>query len=175
MDSSWPTFSFPRFHLSPLPPFLTFTFPHPCRTTMSSSTVPLLQRQLDTTLQLLISLSSMMTAEDIILLRVRLTEADILMGHILIERDNGMSIHTIVFHLLDFPCQMGPSVVRLSIHHQRRLPKTPAPPAETLGIARLLTKPPRVAVPLALVVPPTGEWFAIPLLAALPVPEAHPT
>ena len=55
---------------------------------MPTQTVPLIRRQLEATLQLLLSLSPMMTADDIILVRVRLTEAEILMGHVLAERDN---------------------------------------------------------------------------------------
>jgi len=50
--------------------------------------IPLIQRQLETTLQLLISLSSTMTTDDILMVRIRLTEADIIMGSILVERDN---------------------------------------------------------------------------------------
>lgn len=50
--------------------------------------VPLLQRQLETTLQLLISASSAMTPDDIIFIRIRLNEANLLLREILIERDN---------------------------------------------------------------------------------------
>jgi len=55
---------------------------------MNLPPVPLIQRQLETTLQLLISLSSAMTTDDILMVRIRLTEADIIMGSILVERDN---------------------------------------------------------------------------------------
>jgi len=55
---------------------------------MSLHTVTLLQRQLDTTLQLLISFSSTMTTDDIVLARIRLAEADVVIGHVLAERDN---------------------------------------------------------------------------------------
>ena len=55
---------------------------------MPAQTVPLIRRQLEATLQLLLSLSPMMTADDIILVRVCLTKAKILMGHVLAERDN---------------------------------------------------------------------------------------
>lgn len=50
--------------------------------------IRLVQQQLDTTLQLLVSLSPLMTINDIILVRIRLTEASILMGSILVEREN---------------------------------------------------------------------------------------
>lgn len=50
--------------------------------------VPLLQRQLETTLQLLISASSTMTINDIMLIRIRLTEANLIMGNIIVERGN---------------------------------------------------------------------------------------
>jgi hypothetical protein len=53
--------------------------------------IPLLQRQLDTTLQLVISLATMMTTDDIMLVRIRLTEANILLDSIMAERDNNAS------------------------------------------------------------------------------------
>jgi len=57
---------------------------------MTSVPISLLRSQLDTTLQLVISLSSAMTADEIIMIRVRLTEASIIMGQSLIalERNN---------------------------------------------------------------------------------------
>ena len=63
---------------------------------MSLPTVPLLHRQLKTTLQLLISLSSMMSTNDIILVSVRLTEANIIMGQMLAERDNTATNGTLI-------------------------------------------------------------------------------
>ena len=60
---------------------------------MALATIPLLQRQLDTTLQLVISLSSTMTTDEIMMVKIRLTEADIIMGRILADRDtNGRLI-----------------------------------------------------------------------------------
>lgn len=53
-----------------------------------STLVLLLQRQLETTLQLLISASPAMTTADIIVARIRLDEANLLMRDILVERDN---------------------------------------------------------------------------------------
>lgn len=63
---------------------------------MSLPTVPLLHRQLETTLQLLILLSSMMSTNDIILVSVRLTEANIIMGQTLAERDNTATNGTLI-------------------------------------------------------------------------------
>lgn len=60
---------------------------------MELPTIPLLQRQLDTTLQLVISLSSTMTTNEIMMVKMRLTEANIIMGRILVDRDtNGRLI-----------------------------------------------------------------------------------
>ena len=63
---------------------------------MSLPTVPLLHRQLKTTLQLLILLLSMMSTNDIILVSVCLTEANIIMGQTLAERDNTATNGTLI-------------------------------------------------------------------------------
>lgn len=47
---------------------------------MALPTILILQRQLDATLQLVISLAPTMTTEQILMIRLRLTEANILMG-----------------------------------------------------------------------------------------------
>ena len=66
-------------------PFLLFPAPvHSySSTTMALPLVPLLQRQLDTTLWLLISASQGMTMDKIMLVRIRLTEAALIMGDII--------------------------------------------------------------------------------------------
>ena len=46
----------------------------------------LLQQQLDTALQLILSFSSMMTTDEILMVKVRLAEADILLTRVLVER-----------------------------------------------------------------------------------------
>jgi hypothetical protein len=61
---------------------------------MDSSPIPILHQQLNATLQLLVSLSSIMTTDDITLARIRLTEANILLGNVLSERSNGNLIST---------------------------------------------------------------------------------
>lgn len=62
--------------------------------------IPILQRQVDTTLQLVISLSSMMTTDEVMMVRIRLTEANIILGSMLAERNgatpNGKSIPTLL-------------------------------------------------------------------------------
>jgi len=50
--------------------------------------VPLLQRQLETTLQLLISASSAMTTDEIMMVRIRLTEANLVLGDTVLRRNN---------------------------------------------------------------------------------------
>lgn len=54
---------------------------------MSLPTVPLLQRQLETALQLIISLSPTMTTDEIMMIRIRLTEANIFLGNVLVEQN----------------------------------------------------------------------------------------
>ena len=77
--------SISRFRSSPPPP------PLASNTTMDLPPIPLLQRQLETTLQLLLSLSSMMTDDDVMLVKIRLTEANLLMTSVLTERSNSTS------------------------------------------------------------------------------------
>ena len=61
---------------------------------MALAPVPLLQRQLDTTLQLVILLSSNMAADQIHLVRVHLTEASVVLGQILADRErNGVIVN----------------------------------------------------------------------------------
>ena len=66
---------------------------------MPSSPIPFLQRNLDTTLQLVIALSAAMTAEELVSFRVRLTEASIILGTVLATQEgvvpNGKSIPTL--------------------------------------------------------------------------------
>ena len=65
---------------------------------MDQPPIPIVHRQLEATLQLLLSLSPIMTNNDLILIRIRLTEANILLGRILSQRSNsagdGNSIST---------------------------------------------------------------------------------
>ena len=83
-----PLFRHLRFSFFPsprLPPF---------NTRMALAPLPLLQRQLDTTLQLFILLSSNMTADQIHMVRVHLTEGSVILGYILAERErNGVVIN----------------------------------------------------------------------------------
>lgn len=68
--------------------------------------IPLLQRQLETTLQLMISASPSMTIDEIMLVRIRLTEATLVMGDIAAERSNnatnGKSLPTLRLILTQF-------------------------------------------------------------------------
>ena len=65
---------------------------------MASVPIPLVHRHLETTLQLVISLSSTMTADELIMARLHLTEASIILGQVLVELEhdntdvNGKSI-----------------------------------------------------------------------------------
>jgi len=58
---------------------------------MALPLIPLLQRQLETTLQILISVSSEMTNDDIMLFRIRLHEAALIMGDVVVERGNSVA------------------------------------------------------------------------------------
>ena len=58
---------------------------------MTSVPVSVLQRQLESTLQLVIVLPPSMTINDILMARVRLTKANIIMGRILVERENSLA------------------------------------------------------------------------------------
>jgi len=73
---------------------------------MALPLIPLLQRQLETTLRLLISASSEMTNNDIMSLRIRLYEAALVLGDTVRERSNsatnGDSIPTLLSALLSF-------------------------------------------------------------------------
>jgi len=77
----------------------TPTHPHFSSTAMDSPLVPLLQRQLETTLQLLLSASSAMTTDEIMMVRIRLTEANLVLGDAVLRRNNdatnGNSISTL--------------------------------------------------------------------------------
>ena len=75
--------------LCPRSLLLLLPAPAPSRssnTAMDLPVVPLLQQQLDTALQLIISLSSMMTTDEILMIKVRLAEADVLLARMLIEQ-----------------------------------------------------------------------------------------
>lgn len=62
---------------------------HPfSNTTMSLPLIPLLQRQLETTLQLLISALPAMSTDDVMLVRIRLNEADIVIGNAVVDRSD---------------------------------------------------------------------------------------
>ena len=100
-----------RLELRPQSPFFLFPAPvHSCssRTTMDHdlSLIPLLQRQLETTLQVLISASSAMTVDEIMLVQIRLTEANLVMRDIVVDRGNnitnGNSLPTICSMLTHF-------------------------------------------------------------------------
>ena len=54
---------------------------------MTSVPASVIHRHLETTLQLLVSLSSTMAIDDILMARIRLTEANIVLGHMVIERE----------------------------------------------------------------------------------------
>lgn len=56
---------------------------------MTDPTISLLQRQLETTLQLIILVSSNMTEEEILIARVCLAEASIILGQILVRQNEG--------------------------------------------------------------------------------------
>ena len=58
---------------------------------MSLPLVPLLQRQLETTLRLLISVSQGMTTDEIMAVRIRLTEAAIVMGDIVANQSGSVA------------------------------------------------------------------------------------
>jgi len=66
----------------------TPTHPHFSSIAMDLPLVPLLQRQLETTLQLLISASSAMTTDEIMMVRIRLTEANLVLGDTVLRRNN---------------------------------------------------------------------------------------
>ena len=61
---------------------------------MSSTTVLLLQRQLNIINNSEMRSCKVMTTKEIILTRIHPDEANIIMGHLLIEWNNGMSIQT---------------------------------------------------------------------------------
>ena len=75
-------------------PFQRFTFASPAfvvscpGSAMTLPLVPLLQRQLETTLRLLISVSGEMTPDEIMAVRIRLTEATLVMGEIVVNSSN---------------------------------------------------------------------------------------
>ena len=56
-------------------------------TVMDPATSRILQLQLETTLRLLVSLSPLMSPNDIMTVRIRLAESDIILGRLLAERD----------------------------------------------------------------------------------------
>ena len=58
---------------------------------MSLPLVPLLQRQLETTLRLLISVSQGMTTNEIMVVRIWLTEAAIIMGDIAANQSSSVA------------------------------------------------------------------------------------
>ena len=71
-------------------PFLLFPAPVYSYSSpaMTSPLVPLLQRQFDTTLRLLISASHGMTTDEIMLVRIRLAEASLVLGDIIVGRSD---------------------------------------------------------------------------------------
>ena len=71
-------------YLSPSPPTPAFH----STTMMALPTILILQRQLDATLQLVISLAPTMMTEQILMIRLRLTEANILMGTSVSQENN---------------------------------------------------------------------------------------
>lgn len=58
--------------------------------------IPLLQRQLETTLQLLLLASSTMTTDEIMLVRMRLTEANFVMGGVVLRRNSNTVDGTVI-------------------------------------------------------------------------------
>lgn len=101
---------------------------------MSLPLVPLLQRQLETTLQLLISASPAMSADEIMLVRVRLNEAALVMGSVVVNRSNSTANGNptystvdinLVFNVLDSRYTKSPfdrsygGSSRLQHHHQQ--------------------------------------------------------
>jgi hypothetical protein len=64
---------------------------------MSLPLIPLLQKQLETTLQLLISASPVMTADEIMLVRIRLNEAALATGNLVIDRSDNTTNGNMIY------------------------------------------------------------------------------
>jgi len=134
--------------------------------------ITILQKHLDTTLQLIISLSSTMTADELIMMRVRLTEASIVLGQVLVELEhndadvNGKSISGAVYLVCGTTLTISPQ----KMHNPWRLFKTPTLPVITLVITASLTGS------LCTVIPPATQPLT-PLIGvqlAAPPPEVRP-
>ena len=65
---------------------------------MALAPVLLLQRQLDTTLQLFILFSPAMTTDQLMTVRIHLTEASVVLGHVMAERGRDSSEMNGAFH-----------------------------------------------------------------------------
>jgi len=143
----------------PRPRFRLLPHPYSSSTTMALPLIPLLQRQLETTLQVLISVSSEMTNDDIMLLRIRLHEAALIMGDIVVERSNsaanGNSMPTSKSTILML-LQTSPT---LCLIVPQRLKMSTLSPETLVGTMCLPPTTPQVVV--SLVIPVVGESVAL--------------
>ena len=103
---------------------------------MDPATSRTLQLQLEATLRLLILLSPMLSSNDVMMARIRLTESDIILGQLLAERDaapNNSKLSRPQPSLL-----IGFIAVLLNVCNPQQLLNVPAPEITTLETPALL-------------------------------------